>query len=402
MALTAADGSIGVVMPSAFHANEGAAGVRQLYLQKSNLSWCLSFENRRRVFDIDSRFKFDLLVAHRPGPTRSLRCAFYLDHIEDAADARKIMSYDQDFLDLTGGASLTLLELRGNADLQIAETLFAQPARLGVWCAERHIRFGCDLHMTADAGHFQTAGAGDLIMHEGKTFHQYTDTWDTMPRFSVAGDAIKPTVAEAARHYRLAFRDIARSNDERTMIAFIAPPGVVFGHTATVEKAPEARLITDVLGMCALFNSFPFDWLVRQKAGTHLSLYLLEAVPIPHFAVHVWNLLANAASCLSVHGPAYRDLQRGRTELTDVAARWALRAKVDAVIAKSYGLERPQYEHLLGSFSHRSYPAAAALCLQAYDALCRDGLKAYCSRHDPHRAQRVFSPRAAGGRLALA
>ena len=66
MTLVAADGAIGVLMPSAFHANEGTTGVRRLYLNETNLTWCLSFENRRRIFEIDSRFKFDLIVAHRP------------------------------------------------------------------------------------------------------------------------------------------------------------------------------------------------------------------------------------------------------------------------------------------------------------------------------------------------
>ena len=94
--------------------------------------------------------------------------------------------------------------------------------------------------MTADAGCFQPAGTADLMLHEGKTFHQYTDIWDTKPRYSVASTAIN---CDAARHYRLVFRDIARSNDERTMIACIAPPGTVFGHTATVEKTPWARPI---------------------------------------------------------------------------------------------------------------------------------------------------------------
>ena len=42
--------------------------------------------------------------------------------------------------------------------------------------------------MTADAGRFQPAGAAELILHEGKTFHQYTDCWDTKPRYSVASD----------------------------------------------------------------------------------------------------------------------------------------------------------------------------------------------------------------------
>src|SRR4051794_39596723 len=60
------------------------------------------------------------------------------------------------------------------------------------------------------------------------TFHQYTDTWDTPPRYSVISETLRPEIAEATRYYRLAFRDIAQATNERTMIACIAPPGVVF------------------------------------------------------------------------------------------------------------------------------------------------------------------------------
>ncbi|HYZ23994.1 MAG TPA: hypothetical protein VE690_17740 [Rhodopila sp.] len=267
--LTAPDGTIGLLLPAAFHANEGATALRQLYLAETSLVWCLSFENRRRIFDIDSRFKFDIVIATRPGPTRSFRCGFYLERIEDAVNA---MTYNLPFLQASSGANLTPLELRGPDDLAVARAMFARPQRLGAWCAERGIRLGRDLHMTGDAACFQPAGAAELVLHEGKTFHQYTDRWHAAPRYSVAPDAIRPAIAEAARHPRLAFRDIARATDERTMIACIAPPGTVFGHTATVEKTPWARDLDDALVLCAVFNSFAFDWLVRLKAATHLSL----------------------------------------------------------------------------------------------------------------------------------
>ena len=153
------DGSIGVLMPSAFHANEGTTGVRRLYLREAGVSWCLSFENRRRIFDIDSRFKFDLIVAHRPGPTLSLRCGFYLERIEDAGDPDE----NDDYMawrscSRTGGAGLTPLELRGAADLLVAQRLFAGEDRLEAWCARDHIRFGNDLHMTADCGVLREGG----------------------------------------------------------------------------------------------------------------------------------------------------------------------------------------------------------------------------------------------------
>ena len=355
MDLTSANGTIGMLMPSAFHANEGSTGIRRLYLQEANLAWCLSFENRRRIFDIDSRFKFDLIVAHRPGPTEALRCGFYLDRIEDAADPTKIMIYSKAFLNQTGGANQTPLELRGSPDQRIAETLFAHPNRLGSWCAAHRIRFGNDLHMTADATLFQPSGTGDMILHEGKTFHQYTDSWDTKPRYTVASGALKPALIEIAQHNRLVFRDIARSNDERTMIACMAPPNTVFGHTATVEKTPSARMVGDAHLLCSLFNSFSFDWLVRQKTATHLSLYLLHALPIPCFDTTQAHFLANAA----------RRLSQKRTAAT--LERWKLKAEIDAVVAQAYQLDRDQYAHLLRSFSHKSYPEAPVLCLAAFD-----------------------------------
>ena len=70
--LLAPDGVTGVVVPSAFHANEGATGIRRLYLEQMGLECCYSFENRRKLFEIDRRFKFALVVARRQGPTEHL------------------------------------------------------------------------------------------------------------------------------------------------------------------------------------------------------------------------------------------------------------------------------------------------------------------------------------------
>ena len=196
--------------------------------------------------------------------------------------------------------------------------------------------------------------------------------------------ALKPAITEASRHYRLAFRDIARSNDERTMIACIAPPGVVFGHTATVEKSPWARTNADALVLCALFNSFPFDWLVRQKAATHLSLYILDALPVPRFSEAACRFLAHAALLLSCNHAGYGELwqeQAGGKAILDSPD--VLRGQIDAIVANAYGLSREQYGHVLRSFSHRTHPDAPSLCLAAFDELKGLGLLKFGRRHDP-------------------
>ena len=383
LALTGPTGAIGVLLPSAFYANEGTTGLRRLYFRETRMECCLSFENRKKLFDIDGRFKFALIVARKPGPTRSLRCAFYLESVADLDDPGRIMEYDPAFLIAAGGPHLTPLELRGRDDLAIARIMFGGHRTLGNWCEEVGIQLGRDLHMTDDAAQFVHPSDGDFILHEGKTFHQFTDKWNTAPRYAVSADALraKPSVAEAARHFRLVFRDIAGSTNERTMIATIAPPGTVFGHTANTEKRPGSRPVVEALTLCALMNSFPFDWLVRQKATAHLSLYIVSAVPVPALTADRRTFLAQAALRLCCNHAGYAPLwhaQRGKRRrgdssretwpvLATVEARWRLRAEVDAMVALAYGLDRTHYQRVLASFTHRSFPAAASWCLEAFD-----------------------------------
>ncbi len=377
--LAAADGAVGLLLPSAFHANEGTTGIRRLYLDHG-LETCLSFENRRGLFDIDSRFKFALVVARRPGPAHAVRCAFYLEEIGQAGDPARVMTYDRAFIDASGGPYQTLTELRGPADLILARRLFANGGqRFGAWCASNGIRLGRDLHMTDDAGLFAPiGGAGDdpawCPLHEGKTFHQYTDRWDTAPRYRVRTEALaaKPLVAESVRHFRLAFRDIARSNDERSAIATILPPGVVLGHTATVEKTPGARPPRLALALCAVFNAFPFDWLVRQKTATHLSLYLLDGLPMPALTEDTLTALAETTAALCANDARFAPLVGNRARwpvVANPAERNRLRAEADAVVAHAYGLTREEYAHVLKSFSHASWSEAPTLCLTAYDRI---------------------------------
>lgn len=380
--LTAQSGSIGLLLPSAFHGNEGSTGLRRLFLEQTRWETCLSFENRRKLFDIDSRFKFAVVTARKPGPTGTIRCAFYAETLADIDAPGRMMEYDRAFLEMAGGPHLTPLELRATADLEVARRLFSQGGTVAEWCRTRGIAFGCDLHMTADSKLFLGRGPrsvpGTLPMHEGKTIHQFTDSWGDGPRYAVPESKLSLRTAQAAKQYRLAFRDIARSTDERTMIAMVGPPGVVFGHTANVERSPHQRAISDALVLCALLNSYPFDWLARQKAAAHLSLYLVGSLPMPNLQPYQRAFLARAALRLICNHKDYARLWREQTGTSwrdgwpmvpGQAERWQVRAEIDAVVAHAYGLNRAQYERVLKSFSHKSFPEAPRFCLTAFEEI---------------------------------
>jgi hypothetical protein len=406
-------GAIGMVVPSAFHANEGATGIRQLYLQQTRLEQCLSFENRKNLFDIHARFKFALVVARRPGPTRTIRCSFYLTGFDQIDEPARAMDYDMDFIAISGGAYATLLELRDRGDVMLARRMFVGQQKFGKWIEDAGISLSREIHMTDDAGRFtaithvqrlgwakELQGHGYLPLHEGKTIHQFSDQWDTPPRYAVriSDLADKPQSAESVRYYRAACRDIARSTDERTAIVAMLPPGVLCGHTISVERRPARRPNAAALSLVGVMNSFPFDWLLRQKAAAHVSLYILSELPAPRLAADAERFLAHGTLRLCCNHRGFASLWReqlgiawqeatSRRSWPVIAAeadRRRLRAAMDAVVAHAYGLCRAQYDRVLASFSHKSFQAAPALSLAAFDELENSGLAVFCHDHDPY------------------
>ncbi|MGE0420435.1 MAG: hypothetical protein AB7O80_26820, partial [Acetobacteraceae bacterium] len=160
-------------------------------------------------------------------------------------------------------------------------------------------------------------------------------------------------------------------------IAALLPPCTVAGHTVTIEKDPAHRPLQAALLLCAVMNSFVFDWLARLKTATHLSLYLLDHLPMPPLDDATTGALAQGALRLNASHPGYAGiidglhLEQHSPCLTDPVARWDLRASMDAAIARAYGLDRPAYAHILGSFNHKAWPAAPDLCLAAFDRAAR-------------------------------
>ncbi|HTI79451.1 MAG TPA: hypothetical protein VL614_03265 [Acetobacteraceae bacterium] len=423
--LAAPDGAIGMIVPSAFHANEGASGIRQLYLQNASLEQCLSFENREKHFDIDGRFKFALVIARRPGPTRIMRCGFYLANLAEIADPSRVITYDRAFLAATGGVHSTFLELRHRDDMELVRRMLRGHQSFMGWSKATGVTLSRELHMTDDARIFtpisdlpRLALRHYLHLHEGKTIQQFSDRWDNRPRYAVAADLLarKPRTLDSTRYYRAASREVAGSTNERTAIAAMLPPGVLCGHTISVERSPAHRPNASALLLVGVMNSYCFDWLVRQKAAAHVSIYILAGLPMPKLAPDAERLLVHGALRLCCNhrgfarlwaeqlGSAWREPSSLRSwpVIGDLAARWALRAAMDAVVAHGYGLDRSQFERILDGFNHKSYPTAPALCVAAFDEVASQGQHAFCCSHDPYadiplvtaNALPVINPRA--------
>ena len=417
------EGLIGFVLPSAFHANEGATGTRRLYIEELGLRCCFSFENRRKLFEIDSRYKFALIIASKQHNKDEIQCAFYLHDDEwlfRDRNGRKPLKYTIDFIRRTGGDYLNLLELRSQIDYEVAEVCFTNGEPFGEVCEHLGIKLSQELNMTYDAWRFtpteevlpdgedprdpevaaRLLEMGYLVLHEGKTFWHYDDHWGERPRYILNLDKLtdKREVLISAQFFRMAFRDIASSTNERTAIYCIFPPLTVFGNKAPCDRLPMYRPTVSILETVGIVNSYVFDFLIRQRVQSTLNLFIVNSIPYPDIS-KIKAFISHLALRLSCNRANYEALwheqlgdvwrEPGKAPFTwPVLAtedeRWEVRAAIDAVVAQAYGLNREQYEHVLSTFSHASYPKAPQLCLSKFEELQQIGLEAFIKKYDPY------------------
>jgi len=157
---------------------------------------------------------------------------------------------------------------------------------------------------------------------------------------------------------RIAFRDMVRATDTRTVIVCLLPPG-----TAAMEKAPvlvqRRGGAWEAAALLGVMASRPYDWFMRRWVETKLSYELLNPSPIPLIErgirgdrlVEISGRLAAVddrfQSWASEIGVSVGSVKTG-------AEKDGLIAELDALASLHYGLTENQVEHILATF-HRGW-----------------------------------------------
>ncbi|MFO5494047.1 MAG: restriction endonuclease, partial [Cuspidothrix sp.] len=156
------------------------------------------------------------------------------------------------------------------------------------------------------------------------------------------------------KNWLLGFRDICRSNDERTAI-FSLLPKVAIGNNAPVilTDVKEAKLISCLL---ANFCSLTFDFVTRHKVGgTHMNFFIVKQLPvipperytekdIEYITPRVLELVYTSWEMQ----PFAQDMgYNGEPFTWNPNKRALIRAELDAYYAKLYGLTRDELRYIL-------------------------------------------------------
>jgi Putative DNA-binding domain len=391
-------GECGIVIPSGIYTDLGAMKLREMLFNRTQITGLFGFENRKEIFEsVHRSFKFVVLTLKKGGHTVRFPAAFMRHDVSELSDfARYTLNIPVEMIRRLSPDSLSVMEFKNELDVAIAEKMLHWPllgtAIPDTWNVELHREF----NMTDDAALFdKTQKAGHLPLFEGKMIwqfnHRFSDAryWISEKK---AREALLPSrirrlsrATEIAgrlqeidksrmtldyEHYRLGYRDIASSTNERSMICTVLPRRVFAGNTLNLQ-----RPINDLFGnghwkevpwlsasemayLCAVFNSFTIDWMIRQKITSHLNMFYVYQLPIPRLSARdaASSAIVERASRLICTTPEFDELAREvglqshRGGVTDIGERAKLCAELDGLIAHLYGLTEGEFGHVLGTF----------------------------------------------------
>lgn len=193
--------------------------------------------------------------------------------------------------------------------------------------------------------------AGHAKAHEAKAF------LEGRRRLGAGGNATRVQLVMRAR---VAFHDVTRSTDSRTMIAALVPPKTFLTNTAPYLVFPTGGEIEEAF-ILGVLNSLPFDWQCRRFVETHMNFFVLNLQRFPPHEKVPFEEIANRAARLSCIDERFADFATATAVDFDPLAdeeRLQLRAEIDALVGHAYGLEEDDWRIVFSDFTTGAVPQA--------------------------------------------
>jgi len=368
-------GQCGIIIPSGIYTDLGATGLRKLLFSQTQVEALFGLSNEKFIFEsVHHSFKFCLLNFEKGKPTTSFGAGFRINPRE-AIRPEKISTFlhnhkehveiSVELLQRLSPDSHSVMEFKDETDVSIAEKMLQFPLLGekidGVW----NLVLSSEFHMTNDSHLFHTEPAkGRLPLYEGKMIHQFEHQFcearywvdEKEGRKALLGKKEDDEQKLDYQRYRLGFRDVASSTNERTMIATVLPPLRFTGNTIINSISPKNEM--ELLAITALLNSFVMDTFIRQKVTAHCNMFYVYQLPVPRLTEKdsAFTPIVTRAAKLICTTPEFDDLAKAvglgshKNGVTNPDERAQLRAELDGMIAHLYGLTSEEFKHILGTF----------------------------------------------------
>ena len=394
-------GRVGFVVPSAIYNNEGCTGLRHLLLAHAQVERFYAFENRKKIFPIDSRYKFVSLVFRKGKPEADGFEAAFMRHdlaeLDITARYREpgqenvkpvaspwIVTIRRGELERLSPGTLAFLEYRSPRDREILLKMYGYDAQgnpvnprpllgdqgPGTWNA----RFYTEFHMTNDRDLWTDPETGKLY-NPRQILGPVPGTTNRPPYYDPAAwPEIRARMADKGfwplyegKHIEQFLVDIKPIERWVSLEACqnkygqLPDPGpkLVFRDTASntnertciaavlPERSCAGNTLPIIAGpfppdlMAAILNAFTFDFSVRLRTvGTHLNFTYVERFALPP---------ANVSRSLPTLGTESVATTEAR-HIADLSEWWDHTWLVNRAVAEAYGLTPDDFEYILSTF----------------------------------------------------
>ncbi len=390
-------GRLGCIIPSGIATDDTTKLFFQEIVESERLVSLYDFENREGIFEsVHRSYKFCLLTVTggmRRTATGGCSFVFFATRVAELADPERRFQLSRSDIKLMNPNTLTCPTFRTSRDASLNAEIYR---RVPIFLSESdkdaspyHPEVWRLVNTTDDHGGFtflgsEELGPGLIPVIEAKLIHQFDHRYASFRsvgadmEISALSDDQKasPDCEATARYYMkdgsfrnrlpeslrdrewfLTVRNVARSTDERTVIAAIIPRGASSEHTPYVEVAGGAQTAAF---LCAVLNSFALDYIARQKVGgINLSYFIFYQLAVLHpksagpdireellrrvlELTYTSHSLLGFAAALGYQVPPF---------LWNGHRRTYLKCEIDARIFLLYGMSRTDVDHIMDTFT---------------------------------------------------
>ena len=402
-------GRVGMVLPSGIATDKATSSFAN-YITRGHLHSIYDFQNKYKFFPITGNIRFSLMTL---GESDTPDYVFMARSMKDIEDSRRHVPLLEKDISLMNPNFLTIPMIRTHRDLEICRKIY-QNVPIFIRAVDKKILrnswkavCGRFYNMTDDSRLFHDAHFDHAVpLYEGKIIEQFDDrfatyekndkgdlkerdvldvektaTYSITPLYWVKPDEVKKKW-KAKNYFRpwvLVYRDVASASNSRTLVSTVMTTSYPTCNTLNMVMPKDAD---DRLGACLLanLNALIVDYCIKMKSpGSHVNRYMLYQIPIlppdtysedeiEFIASRVAKLTRTHDTINKVWLTDYPEYPFGTAE-----SRLEIRAELDALYAKKYGLNRYDLEFVLDPSEAESpdYPS------ETFPVLKREELKLY-------------------------
>ncbi|MCU4971148.1 Eco57I restriction-modification methylase domain-containing protein [Halobacteria archaeon AArc-m2/3/4] len=462
--LAGSDSYVSLIMPGSFFLGATGKDLRQYLIDQTSLEHFIQFQNKQIFEALDDRYRFSISAFKNSGSTNvvsgifsngdvSILNRFDREAIEIPVEVMKHYSPESRIFPYFRSQrlidSLSKITQHPPIGEQVEDT----------WFASLYMK---ELDRATDSDRLiEDRENGDYPIYEGKNIHQFAydnelaENLSPVSLWGVSEDTPEKSAKHRARmknfrsrdpntslkkaiynkfdgtgsqkgfvnnlldqhgrrelspedvlldcnEYRIGIRNIARADDERTLIASVLPKDIITVHTICTIRpyivnpseddlsnypmhSAYERAFTDkeLFVVVGLLNSIPFDYLMRTKVDSHIVQYKFNESQLPRLTDgdNWFHYISDRAARLNCYGDEFAEMRErlgGIEPVTEDDTRRELQAEIDAASLHAYGLNREEAEFMLSDFHRVENPRLMdepyfEMVLDKYDELIEIG-----------------------------